>query len=249
MIRCVWLGLTLLALQACSGSQHDEDLTAALLGTCSPGAHTTADPTGAEAYRTAYYGALCDRAFTDCGVELGTGGYSSASECRAAFASLCSYGYFSHDYYDAPCGNACLDFIAHSPCSAFESSPPQACDEATGTFPPACATISAGTISDTIVVGDPLLYGGHSRRYCLALTAGHSLTLETSAPLSGTEIVDTQLILLALDGTDLAYNDDYTGSYSRIYVASLPATGTYEVIVAGYYPFDVGSYQLTVTAP
>jgi len=256
MRKCVALSLALalLALQACSDSHHEDPLP---FGTCSPAAHTAADPTGAESFCTALFAAACDRAFAGCGAELDLGSFSSASECRAYYASLCNYVDFSNDWYDSPCGDACINYIERAPCSALVGDV-QACSEASGTLPPpppppppACiATIYAGTISDTIVVGDPLYDGSHARTYCLSLTAGHSVTLETSAPLSGTEIYDTILYLIAPDGTLLASDDDGGVSlYSRIYVASLPASGTYHVIVTGFSSYDVGSYRLTVTAP
>ncbi len=221
-------------------------------GVCTPGAHTSADPASVTTYCTDFFAAFCDRAFGDCGAVLGTGGFSSATECRTTYAASCAAVDFSNDWYDAPCASACIDVIRGAPCSVFQGNEPQACTDATGTVatppPPCLATISSGTIADTISSSDPVYSNGHARSYCISLTAGHTVTIQTSAPLSGTPIGDTVLYLLGPDGTLITSNDDYLGLYSQI-VTIATVTGTHRIVVSGYTPSYVGSYQLTVTAP
>jgi serine protease Do len=58
--------------------------------------------------------------------------------------------------------------------------------------------------------------------------------------------MDTYLKLLGPDGYVIAEDDDGGGdTNSKIYISSLPSSGTY-TIVAGGYDGGTGSYQLTL---
>jgi hypothetical protein len=241
------IALVLLAsAQACS----DDGSWPGLPGTCTPSAHTTPDPGGASAFCSAFYGALCDRAFSDCVAEVGLSGYfPGVAECRSALELSCASG-SSDQWYDAPCGEACVAFVRAAPCRAFEGAEPQVCTLARGLLPPACiATISPGTLTDTIASGDPVYDDGHARTYCSAFAAGQSVVIETSAPPSGTPVGDTMLYLLDPAGVEIASDDDGgDGLYSRI-AMTIPASGEYRIVVRGYSSYALGTFQLTVTAP
>ncbi|MBD2459629.1 trypsin-like peptidase domain-containing protein [Oscillatoria sp. FACHB-1407] len=58
--------------------------------------------------------------------------------------------------------------------------------------------------------------------------------------------IDTYLILLTPDGSDLAQDDDGGGGTNSRIVATLPATGTYTVFANSYGAGEVGAYNLRV---
>jgi len=216
-------------------------------GTCNPTPQTTADPQGAAGHCLALVGAICERGFGDCSAVIDLP-FSSADECTTSLGSSCIGA--SNDWYDAPCGEACVAYARTGPCSIFTGPEPQACSAATGSLPLACtATIPLGTVSDTLTVSDPMYDGGHARTYCIALTSGQAVTIRTSAPTSGTPIPDTVLHLLGPTGAQLASNDDWGGGLYSSISTTVPTTGTYKIVVRGYSSSDVGGYQLTVTAP
>jgi hypothetical protein len=233
----------LTAAQGCSGGGDAEPS-----GTCNPTPQTVANPAAAEEFCIAVYGALCDRAFGDCAAQIGlTGTFSSAAECKAAMTgAACAVS--STAWIDAPCASACVAVIRGGSCAVFTGSEPQACLVATGDFPPPCtATISAGTLPDTIDAQDPRYDGGYAHTYCISFTAGQAVTIRTAAPSLGAAIDDTVLHLLGPTGAQLASDDDGgTGLYSLI-TATIPATGEYRIVVRGFSPSYVGSYDLTVT--
>jgi hypothetical protein len=244
----VFMAAALLAAILACGDDDDEGVTSS--GTCSPTAHTEPDPAGAAGFCAAFTGALCDRGFSDCAAVLGpiVGFWPNAEACRADLAAGCASEDFSNSWYDRPCGEACVAYAASAPCSAFEGSEPQACAAAMGSGPLACSgVIFPGTISDTITSGDPVFDGGHARAYCISFTAGHSVVIETLAPLSGTPMDDTVLHLLDPTGAQIAFNDDFNGLHSQIGPLTIPASGEHQIVVRGFSPFDVGSYQLRVT--
>lgn len=239
--------LAALALASCGSSNS----TSSGAPTCTPAPFTAADPTGAEAYCVAFYDALCARAYRDCVTELGglRGMYPDEATCRTAEGSLCASRDFSTTAVNAGCGGACISLIQTSACSLFTGPEPTACVAASGSVPPPCtATITPGTLSDTIGTGDPIYDGGHSKTYCISLTAGQSVTISTAAPVSGLAIGDTVLHLLDAAGTQVSTDDDSgTGFYSLISAYPVTATGVYKIVVRGWSPSVVGAYQLTVS--
>ena len=168
------------------------------------------------------------------------------------FATFCTS---SNEWYDAPCGDACVAYVASAPCSIFDGEEPQACAVATGPIagppppppPPTCTPLSQGTTSGTITTADPLYDGSHARAYCISFAAGQLVTILTAPPLSGVAIPDTQLYLINPSGSVIAFNDDFGGLYSRI-ALTIPVSGEYRIVVNGFSILDVGNYQLTVTA-
>ncbi len=240
-----WIAAALLAAAlACSSSGNDGPS-----GTCSPAASPPTDPTAAHDYCLAMYGAVCDRGFGDCAAQIGLNQiFATVEECRSALTAQCTQD-FSGYGYDAPCAAACVDVIQHGACSIFlAASEPQACASALRMPLPACtATITAGTISDTITVADPLYDGSHARTYCITLAANRIVTVETLPPTSGSEIFDTVVYLLDPLGVQIGFDDDGgTGLYSLL-TRTVTSAGEYRIVVAGYSSSNVGSYQLRVT--
>lgn len=245
-IVATWIAAAMLSMaQGCSGGGDDDGGPA---GTCNPTPQTTANPTGAAQFCTAFYGALCDRGFTDCVTQLGIAPYfSSAAECRAEMTFDCDET-TSTTWLDAACGASCLALVQHGSCAVFESpTEPAACAAAVGEFAPACtATISPGTITDTITSADPMLDGGYAHTYCISLLGGRTVTITTAAPTNGGYAIrDTVLYLYGPNGARLATNDDSSGLYSLVSL-TVPATGEYRIVVRGYSAGHVGSYDLTV---
>jgi hypothetical protein len=248
-----WIAIAMLAIAA--GCSDDDDGPA---GTCRPTAQTEANPAGVSAFCESLYQTVCHRGFTDCAAELGlTADFASEAECAAAMTSICAYG-FSGYWYDAPCGQACIAYAAGAACSAFQGDEPQACSAAIGqlapppppppTGLPACgATITAGTITDTITASEPVFSGGHARAYCIDLTAGQTITIRTDPPLSGTEISDSVVHLYDATPTQIGYDDDGGTSLYSLLTRTVGTTGQYRIVVRGWSTSDVGSYRLTVT--
>lgn len=233
----------LAATQACSSGD-----SSAPPGTCSPSAHTAPDPEGAAAYCAAFYDVVCERAFSDCAVEIGLDTYfADAAACKATLQSTCTAD--ATDWYDAACGESCLAFGRTAPCSAFDGEEPQACAQATGSLPPACtATISPGTTtSDTISAADPMYDGGHARTYCITFAAGQSVTIETSAPLSGTALGDSVIHLIDPAGVEIASDDDSGYGFYSLLTSTLVTPGEYRIVVRGFVSSVVGSFRLTTT--
>ncbi len=220
-------------------------------GTCTPTPQTQPNPTGAQSFCLAMYGAICDRGFADCAAQIGLNQmFASAADCRSYIASTVCASDFSSTGYDAACGASCVQALAHGSCAIYTApDAPQACDAAIPTIAPPCtATITPGvTITDTITSSDPVFDGGYSKTYCVTLAAGHAVTITTAAPVSGTGIYDTVVYLIDPAGTELVSNDDYgTTLYSQASTTT-PTSGVYRVVVRGYSSARVGSYQLTVT--
>ncbi|MDX2214912.1 MAG: trypsin-like peptidase domain-containing protein [Oculatellaceae cyanobacterium bins.114] len=71
--------------------------------------------------------------------------------------------------------------------------------------------------------------------------AGQQIVIDMSS-----SDIDTYLILLTPDGSDLAQDDDGGGGTNSRIVATLPASGTYTVFANSYGAGEVGTYNLRV---
>jgi hypothetical protein len=94
--------------------------------------------------------------------------------------------------------------------------------------------------------------------YQVTASAGQVITVKTATP---TGLLDTVIALYAADGTQVAFNDDFSGLDSQLQYRA-PASGTFYAAVAGYGgapvdPFDSsqgigdgseGPYTVTLTA-
>jgi Tol biopolymer transport system component len=93
-----------------------------------------------------------------------------------------------------------------------------------------------------VVMGNSSVTGqiqpGRTQTWTYNGQAGEVLTLTTQANWDTT-------LSLRLNGQQIAYNDDYSGLTSRIQ-HTLPTTGTYEIVVAGYSSSSGGAYTLRV---
>ena len=73
--------------------------------------------------------------------------------------------------------------------------------------------------------------------------AGQSVVVEMSSP-----DLDSYLILLSSDGTDIAQDDDSGGGSNSKLEVALPADGTYTILANSYGSGQMGSYSLRVAA-
>lgn len=118
-----------LGLAAC-----DPDSSDGVGAVCEPSTFTTANPAGVEDYCIDLMTAYCDRAFSDCTVELGmTSAFANAAECIDYFVSACTSTSWSTTGLNPACAASCLRTVRTADCSLFESAEPTACDAATGT--------------------------------------------------------------------------------------------------------------------
>ena len=101
------------------------------------------------------------------------------------------------------------------------------------------AAATAGTLDQT---------GDHDM-YAVTLVAGQVYEFTTSATLTPANDVDTTLTIRDASGNVLAFNDDSSGTYSRVRFQAT-TSGTYYIDVAGWAESEAGTYQLTgVVAP
>lgn len=228
-----------------------DDSTTYSAPVCEPAPFTVADAAGAEAYCINSSNAICQRAFGDCSVELSSlsGFFANYAECSASLTADCQATNYSTTGVNAGCAALCLADIQTFACSAFLGAEPTECGAATGTVatpPGSCsATITTGTIQDTITSADPLYSSYPSKTYCISFTAGQNVTITTAAPTSGTAIDDTVIYLLSPTGTQLAVNDDYGATWYSQINYSITTSGSYKIVVRGWGG-ALGSYRLTV---
>ena len=107
----------------------------------------------------------------------------------------------------------------------------------------AVAASSATTSSLTLgsAVNGTMDANGDRDWYAVTLTAGTSYVFSTSA--TGGADVDTTLSLRNASGSLLAYNDDSTGTYSRV-VFTPTTTGTYYLDVGAWGNAETGAYRV-----
>ncbi|WP_394729212.1 M10 family metallopeptidase C-terminal domain-containing protein [Altererythrobacter sp. GH1-8] len=108
----------------------------------------------------------------------------------------------------------------------------------------------AGSAAFTLgsTVNSTLNVTGDRDWYAVTLEAGQIYEFTTSSTGGGAD-ADTTLTLRDASGNVLAWNDDSSGTYSRIRV-EVETTGTYYIDVGGWADSSSGSYQLTgVVAP
>lgn len=75
----------------------------------------------------------------------------------------------------------------------------------------------------------------------------HQITLETDRTftiLASSDEFDTVLTVLAPDGEEVAFNDDFGIDSNSVVVLSVPTTGEYTVLVTSYRYQGGGAYQL-----
>ena len=142
--------------------------------------------------------------------------------------------------------------------SVFTGAPPSDVPDTIGTALNTGMGPGAGTYTNTTVIGDGTFTTRDVDMYAFQATAGQTLVASTAFPGSGTSM-DTYLRLFNAAGTQLAFNDDFTGLYSQI-TFTIPTTATYYIGVSGfsnsaYNPNSGGSgiagstgdYRLTLT--
>jgi len=84
----------------------------------------------------------------------------------------------------------------------------------------------------------------------VSLTGGVNYTIKTKSASTGSD-ADTKIFLYDTDHiTQLAFNDDYSGTFSQVSFACPPAgTGTYYINVIGFNTVLEGTYAIVVTQP
>lgn len=102
--------------------------------------------------------------------------------------------------------------------------------------------VAAGTLSaDTPASGT--LAEGEAATWTFNGRAGDSVTIALDSP-----DFDTRLELVGPDGTGVAGNDDFGGTFnSQITDVPLPVEGEYTVVACGFSSFDSGAYNLNLT--
>jgi hypothetical protein len=200
-------------------------------------------------YCLAFATALCGRAFDDCGAELDglASGYASEQECVQE--SGCVPAMDEQFEYVPAQGEACLNTVNTAACTLFEGEEPASCQgamvEISEVYTGGCATITPGTVSGELTAADPMYNDAYADGYCVVFTSGQSVTLTVAAG-AGTPVQDTILYLQDATPAIIEENDDANGLYSEI-TTTIPATGTYTIVVGGYDNTELGTYQLTVT--
>jgi S1-C subfamily serine protease len=79
--------------------------------------------------------------------------------------------------------------------------------------------------------------------YTFEGTAGQQVVIEMTS-----SDIDSYLILLAPDGSNLAQDDDGAGSTNAKVTATLPASGTYIILANSYTAGETGNYSLRASA-
>lgn len=102
-------------------------------------------------------------------------------------------------------------------------------------------TAGSTTIGETIT--GVLDQTGDQDWYAVTLEAGEIYQFITSST-GGDNDVDTTLTIRDANGNVLAWNDDSTGTYSRVRL-SVEESGTYYIDVRGWADSEAGDYQLT----
>lgn len=108
----------------------------------------------------------------------------------------------------------------------------------------AASTATTGAISLGSSVNGTLDATGDHDWYAVTLTAGQTYLITTSAT-GGAADPDTALFLRDASGNLLAYNDDSSGTYSRIRFTAT-TTGTYYIDLGGWADSESGAYRMTV---
>ncbi|WP_369024945.1 M10 family metallopeptidase C-terminal domain-containing protein, partial [Qipengyuania sp. RANM35] len=105
------------------------------------------------------------------------------------------------------------------------------------------AATASSIVVDGAIVSASLEQTGDHDWYAVTLQAGQTYEFVTSAT-GGASDVDTTLTLRTASGSVLAFNDDSSGTYSRIrFVAQ--TSGTYYIDVAGWAEGEQGTYHLS----
>ncbi|MFO1255464.1 MAG: M10 family metallopeptidase C-terminal domain-containing protein [Sphingomonadaceae bacterium] len=107
----------------------------------------------------------------------------------------------------------------------------------------AASTATTGTIAIGNSVNGTLDSTGDHDWYAVQLTAGQTYLFTTSAT-GGANDPDTALFLRDASGQLLAYNDDGSGTYSRIRFTAT-TTGTYYIDASSWADSESGAYRLT----
>jgi hypothetical protein len=103
-------------------------------------------------------------------------------------------------------------------------------------------TSTSGTISSGQSVNGNIATGGN-QRWTFSGQAGQSVNIIITATY------DSTVALLGVNGSQLAFNDDYTSEGdSRILNFALSANGTYTIVVASYNNASGGSYTLNLSS-
>ncbi|HQV04925.1 M10 family metallopeptidase C-terminal domain-containing protein [Novosphingobium sp.] len=105
----------------------------------------------------------------------------------------------------------------------------------------AASTATTSTLTLGNAVNGTMDANGDHDWYAVTLTAGTSYVFTTSA--TGGADVDTTLSLRNASGSLLAYNDDSTGTYSRV-VFTPTTTGTYYLDVGAWGNAETGAYRV-----
>ncbi|MFM5950769.1 MAG: M10 family metallopeptidase C-terminal domain-containing protein [Novosphingobium sp.] len=105
----------------------------------------------------------------------------------------------------------------------------------------AASTSTSSTLTLGNTVNGTMDGNGDHDWYAVTLTAGTSYVFTTSA--TGGADVDTTLFLRNSSGALLAYNDDSTGTYSRV-VFTPTTTGTYYLDVGAWGNAETGAYRV-----